>query len=63
MLEIELPFTNPFRHTTMLGYNPRKVSNRIQMIKNKSTFKCLRILVTGQADPEGSSTLGMGETS
>jgi len=24
MLEIELPFTNPFRHTTMLGYNPRK---------------------------------------
>ena len=24
MLEIELPFTNPFRHTTMLGYNPRR---------------------------------------
>ena len=24
MIEIELPFTNPFRHTTMLGYNPRK---------------------------------------
>ena len=21
MIEIELPFTNPFRHTTMLGYN------------------------------------------
>ena len=24
MIEIELPFKNPFRHTTMLGYNPRK---------------------------------------
>merc|ERR1719232_575219 len=24
MLEIELPFTNPFRHTTIRGYNPRK---------------------------------------
>jgi len=24
MIEIELPFTNPFRHTTLLGYNPRK---------------------------------------
>ena len=24
MIEIELPFTNPFRHTTMLGYNPRQ---------------------------------------
>merc|ERR1719309_273937 len=23
MIEIELPFTNPFRHTTMLGYNHR----------------------------------------
>ena len=27
MIEIELPFTNPFRHTTMLGYNPRKVGD------------------------------------
>ena len=23
MLEVELPFTNPFKYTTSLGYNPR----------------------------------------
>ena len=23
MLEVELPFTNPFKYTTALGYNPR----------------------------------------
>jgi len=32
MLEIDLPFTNPFRHTTVLGYMPRRhaqdISNR-----------------------------------
>ena len=35
MLEIELPFTNPFRHTTMLGYNPRKVRNNRLLITSK----------------------------
>ena len=37
MLEIELPFTNPFKFTTALGYNPRinvSPSNPIMYVLN-----------------------------
>ena len=79
MLEIELPFTNPFRHTTMLGYNPRRdprdgrtvthcnanLNDTFSpIVTNIPLIKMSVTRVTGLAPaPAASSTPGMGATS
>lgn len=41
LLNIDLPFTNPFRKTTTVGYNPYTVVRYLYKLKTKLSFRFL----------------------